>query len=225
MAHEHMIALMLNFAHHHHMIGYLKSFPLFNDVLNKCLQEGNIRIASRKKVSSSCAECIWIKSQLLQTKGWKTRKELKERRQVHRVFNAEAQQVVVENNELASRHPTKIACVTFDIMDQAKLYCPSLPSSMGEDATFKLKSKLTAFVHFGNITATIFYWALPFVAKGANLSLTQWLHSTSTSHQDNTPLAPKQIWQVDGGSENWSRTLWAFQAAMVEDRRCNCMIL
>ena len=198
-------------------LGYLKSFPLFNNIFNECLQDGKVRIASRKKVSSDCPECIWIKSQLFTTKGWVARKELKERRQCHRNYNAEAQKQVVLNNEEASRHPRKKAVVTFDIMDQAKLYCPSLPDSMGESNTYKLKSKLTVFVHFGSLITNIFYIALPFVRKGANLSLTQWLHSVQGMEQ---PLAPLQVWQVDGGAENWSRTIWAFQAAMVEDRRC-----
>ena len=198
--------------------GHMKSFAEFNAVLNQCLTDNKVRIASRKKVSTDCPECIWIVAQLHSTKGWKSRKELKERRQKHRLFNAEAQRVVVLNNEEASRHPETKACVTFDIMDQAKLYCPSMPASMGECGSYKLKSKLTGFIHFGGLIVNYFYLALPFVTKGANLSLTEWLHSVQEAPQ---PLAPTQIWQLDGGSENWSRTIWAFQASLVEDRRAN----
>jgi hypothetical protein len=61
-----------------------------------------------------------------------------------------------------------------------------------------------------------FYIALPFVAKGANLSLTEWLHSVQKAPQ---PLAPLQVFQLDGGAENWSRAIWAFQATLIEDRR------
>ena len=197
--------------------GHLKSYPRFNSIFTACLKEQNVRVASRKKVSSDCPECIWIKSQLLTVKGWKSRKQLKERRQSHRNFNAEAQKQVVHNNEEACRHADKIGVVTFDIMDQAKLYCPSMPDSMGEASTYKMKSKLTVFVHFGSLILNYFYIALPFVAKGANLSLTEWLHSIQD--QAPAPLAPVQTWQVDGGAENWSRTIWAFQATMVEDRR------
>jgi hypothetical protein len=132
-------------------VGHLKSYPKFNTVLNQCLQEGNIRIASRKKVSSDCPECIWIKSELIHTKGWAARRELKLRRQTHRVFNAEAQRQVVMNNEEACRCADKMGVVTFDIMDQAKLYCPAMPDSMGEGSTYKMKSKLTVFVHFGSL--------------------------------------------------------------------------
>ena len=202
--------------------GHLNSFSDFNKVLNQCLQDNKVRIASRKKVSTDCPECIWITSQLLTTKGWKSRKQLKERRQTHRLFNAEAQKAVVLNNEEASRHPEEKSCVTFDIMDQAKLYCPSMPASMNEGTAYKLKSKLTVFVHFGGLVANYFYLALPFVTKGANLSLTEWLHSVQDAPQ---PLAPTHVWQVDGGSENWARTIWAFQASLVEDRRCTSLSL
>jgi hypothetical protein len=28
-----------------------------------------------------------------------------------------------------------------------------------------------------------------------------------------------QVFQLDGGAENWSRAIWAFQATLIEDRR------
>ena len=195
-----------------------KQFPSFNTELNNFMKKNSYQIREKKDVTSDCAECIYVRQRLKEETRYNERAILKQRRRDHRVFNATAQAQVQLNNEKAERSPCQINTCTIDIMDQAKLECPQFPSVvMSKSSEYAIKTKLTAICNFNQEGPhTMFYQALPQVKKGGNLTLTEWLHSVSSSPQ---PIAPVQIWQVDGGTENWSKAIWLFQAWFVETRR------
>ena len=168
-------------------------------------------------MSSECIECTVEKSLLLTAKTWQDRNAAKDRRTQHRKFNADAQGIVMANYEKAMRHNDKMGVCTYDIMDQKKLTCPHLPKNMGE--CWGVKQKITGVVWhgLGGVT-TMFYRSLPSVKKSGSLSCTHWLHSMQLIYGGGT-VAPLQIQQVDGGSENWNNCSWGVQAALVWDHR------
>ena len=176
-----------------------------------------IRMKKKKDVSSPCAECLDLISRLhsaLESKSNPSIEAAKAACDAHYERVRAERRVYASTVVSASQHPPRHLSIVSDIMDQKKCQFPNWkgPLAMHMAGSQRMPLKLLGLTEHG--AGWFAFVAPPWVPKGANLTCSA-LYLYLINARARGALPPVLKWCVDGGSENWCKTVFDFAGHLV----------